>query len=156
MQQEFDIDVEWRPFELHPEIPPLAGDEGLPFRPPTHVPNSRRSLEVAELAREQGAFDVYHCALFDAYFGRGQDIGDIAVLAELAACAGLDPGCAARSAGLRSLRPAGGRAHERGCPLEDHRHAHLYFRGRRAPLPHHRRAGVRRVRKRGAADGREA
>ena len=104
--------MEWRPYELHPEIPPegidrsggdsgraashehlraLAEDAGLTFRPTTRVPNSHRSLEAAEFAREQGAFAPYHRALFEAYFGQGRDIGDVEVLAELGAASGLDP-----------------------------------------------------------------
>ncbi len=108
LQKEFDIEVEWQPFELHPEIPPegkelggravsyyehlreLAEAAGLVFQPPTLVPNSHRSLEAAEFAREQGTFAPYHRALFEAYFGQGQDIGDVAVLAELGAANGLD------------------------------------------------------------------
>ncbi|MEX1254054.1 MAG: DsbA family oxidoreductase [Dehalococcoidia bacterium] len=114
LQREFEIDVEWRPFELHPEIPPegiargerppspqrvamyeqlrgLAQEAGLPFERPGRVPNSHRALEAAEFAREHGAFDAYHHALFDAFFGQGRDIGDIDVLAEIAASNGLDP-----------------------------------------------------------------
>ena len=105
--------MEWRPYELHPEIPSegidrsggasarragyydqlraLAEDAGLTFRPGTRVPNSHRSLEAAEFAREQGAFAPYHRALFEAYFGQGRDIGDVEVLAELGAASGLDP-----------------------------------------------------------------
>ena len=105
--------MEWRPYELHPEIPSegidrsggasarragyydqlraLAEDAGLTFRPGTRVPNSHRSLEAAEFAREQGAFAPYHRALFEAYFGQGRDIGDVEVLAELGMASGLDP-----------------------------------------------------------------
>jgi predicted DsbA family dithiol-disulfide isomerase len=113
LQREFEIDVEWRPFELHPEIPPegiargerpsspqrvamyeqirsLAEDAGLPFERAARVPNSHRALEAAEFARNQGAFDSYHHALFDAYFGHGRDIGDLDVLADVAAATGLD------------------------------------------------------------------
>ena len=112
LQREFEIDVEWWPFELHPEIPlegidrsgrnserrsgylerlsALAAEDGLDFRSPTRVPNSRWSLEAAEFAREQGAFAPYHRALFEAYFSQGRDIGDVDVLAELAVANGLD------------------------------------------------------------------
>ncbi len=107
--------MEWRPFELHPEIPPegkalgsrsvanyqqlraLAQEAGLTFQPPTRVPNSHRSLEAAEFARDQGAFAPYHRALFEGYFGQGRDIGDAEVLAELGVAQGLD-GAALREA----------------------------------------------------------
>ena len=111
LQQEFDIDVSWRPYELHPELPPegrdrgerqprpdgqvspirqLAEDAGIPYDPGSHIPNSHRSLEAAEFAREQGVFDAYHRALFVAYFGEGRDIGDVSVLSELGVAVGLD------------------------------------------------------------------
>ena len=115
LQEEFSIEVEWRPFELHPSasggpsqgidrgkdrsgqrdayferLRALGEEAGLTFQPPTLVPNSQRALEAAEFAREQGAFAPYHRALFDAYFGQGRDIGDVAVLAELGAANGLD------------------------------------------------------------------
>ena len=107
------MDVTWRPFELHPEIPlegrdrgerqprpdgyvspirQLAEEAGIPYEPGHHTPNSHRSLEAAEFAREHGAFDAYHRALFQAYFGEGRDIGDIAVLSELGEASGLDSG----------------------------------------------------------------
>ncbi len=56
------------------------------------VPNSRRSLMLAELARERRVFDQLHPRLFDAYWARGLDIGDESVLCEEAAAAGLDEG----------------------------------------------------------------
>ncbi len=68
----------------------LAVGVGLTFQTPTRVPNSHRSLEAAEFAREHDAFAPYHRALFEAYFGRGQDIGDTTVLAELGAAVDLD------------------------------------------------------------------
>jgi predicted DsbA family dithiol-disulfide isomerase len=114
LQREFDIEVEWRPSELHPEIPeggrdlsrsvayynrllPVFVEAGLPFQPPVRVPNSRLALESAEFARERDAFESYHRALFDAYFAQGRDIGDIETLVEIAAASGLD---------ARSLREA--------------------------------------------------
>jgi predicted DsbA family dithiol-disulfide isomerase len=45
---------------------------------------------LAELARERGVFDLLHPRLFDAYWGRGRDIGDDAVLVEEGATVGLD------------------------------------------------------------------
>ena len=114
LEREFEIDVVWRPYELHPEIPAagidrgardkrpprpegyvsplraLAEEAGLPYAPSRHVPNSHRALEAAEFAREQGAYEPYHRSLFEAHFGRGEDIGDVDVLVALAAASGLD------------------------------------------------------------------
>jgi predicted DsbA family dithiol-disulfide isomerase len=111
LAREFEIDITWHPYELHPEIPPggvdrperarrpqgaasplrtLAEEAGLSFQPSRHVPNSHRALEAAEFARAHGAFDAYHRALFEAHFGRGLDIGEVSVLTELGAANGLD------------------------------------------------------------------
>jgi predicted DsbA family dithiol-disulfide isomerase len=56
------------------------------------VPNSRRALMLAELARERGTFDALHPRLFDAYWVRGRDLGDERVLIEEGAGAGLGEG----------------------------------------------------------------
>jgi predicted DsbA family dithiol-disulfide isomerase len=124
LEREFDVDLTWHPFELHPEIPAegiargerppspqraamyeqlraLAEDAGLPFARTRRVPNTHRALEAAEFAREHGAFLPYHRSLFDAFFGQGRDIGDLAVLADVAASCGLDGGA------LRSALQAG-------------------------------------------------
>ncbi len=52
--------------------------------------NSRLSLEGAEFAREKGNFAAYNRAIFEAYFQKGQDIGDMAVLEGIALEIGLD------------------------------------------------------------------
>ncbi len=53
------------------------------------VPNSRRALMLAELARYRGALDALHPRLFDAYWARGRDIGDERVLVEEGTAVGL-------------------------------------------------------------------
>jgi predicted DsbA family dithiol-disulfide isomerase len=112
LQSEYDVQVEWRPFELHPETPPggtnlrmannpglqrmltnierMARDAGLPFSPPPMLSNSRCALEAAEYARERSRFEAFHVAIFQAYFQHSQDIGDWAVLMASANEAGLD------------------------------------------------------------------
>jgi predicted DsbA family dithiol-disulfide isomerase len=109
----FGAEVTWLPFDLHPEYPP----EGIPreqlharygeqfhdrlresFRssgldyapPPDVVPNSRAALRVTELARDREVHDQVHDRLMDAYWAEGRNIGDAAVLQELAVEAGLD------------------------------------------------------------------
>jgi predicted DsbA family dithiol-disulfide isomerase len=98
------------PFELHPDLPPqglrvrpdgrLASvydvirreceAVGMPFRPPTHVPNSRRALETAEVVRRRwpAAFAALDAALFHAHFVTGDDIGDVDVVGTLVDRAG--------------------------------------------------------------------
>jgi predicted DsbA family dithiol-disulfide isomerase len=105
----------WRPFDLHPEYPPegipravlesrygqgfhgrlfaLFDEAGLPHAESLEkVPNSRKALMVAELARERGTFASIHPRLFDAYWVQGRDIGDEQVLVEEGAAVGLEEG----------------------------------------------------------------
>jgi predicted DsbA family dithiol-disulfide isomerase len=105
----------WRPFDLHPEYPPegipradlerrygqefhgwlfaMFEEAGLPHAESLEkVPNSRKALLLAELARDRGAFPQLHPRLFDAYWARGRDIGDERVLVEEGAAVGLEEG----------------------------------------------------------------
>jgi predicted DsbA family dithiol-disulfide isomerase len=114
LQREFPVDVEWRPFELHPETPRsgaqlagrfgsaerarayaanivgLAAESGLAMRMPAVVANSHLALEAAEFAREHGGFEAYHRALFHTYFEEARDIADVDVLCEVARGCGVD------------------------------------------------------------------
>jgi len=66
-------------------------EAGLPYAGTLEkVPNSRRALMVAELARDRGRLEELHPRLFDAYWARGRDIGDERVLIEEGRAAGLD------------------------------------------------------------------
>lgn len=105
----------WRPFDLHPEYPPegipradlerrygrefhwrlfaMFEEAELPHAESLEkVPNSRKALMLAELARERGVFGSLHPRLFDAYWANGRDIGDEQVLAEEGAAVGLEEG----------------------------------------------------------------
>ncbi len=113
LRQEFDLEVSWLGFEIHPETPPggmplltlfpradpdamarrlntMGTPFGLTFRKIVTISNSRLSLEAGEFAREQGKFDEFHHTVFEAYFTRGRDIGDPGVLMEIAGSVGLD------------------------------------------------------------------
>jgi len=63
---------------------------GLEFGDLVWLSNSRLSLEAAEFARAQGRYHDLHGAIFRAYFTDGKDIGDMAVLRELAHSIALD------------------------------------------------------------------
>jgi predicted DsbA family dithiol-disulfide isomerase len=104
--------VDWLPFDLHPEYPaegiprerlaerygPGIHEQtrrtveaaGLTYNPPEVIPNSRKALEVTELAREAGLHASVHDRLMHAYWSEGADIGDDDVLIGLVAEAGLD------------------------------------------------------------------
>jgi predicted DsbA family dithiol-disulfide isomerase len=113
MERRYGARIEWRPFDLHPEYPPegiprselvrqygtafsdrlteMFSEAGLPVAPVIErVPNSQRALRLAELARDRGRYDELHPRLFDAYWARGLDIGDEAVLLAEGAAVGLD------------------------------------------------------------------
>ena len=106
LKQEFDLQVEWLGFEIHPETPPegmplmkmfpradvesmtkrlnsMGAPFGLNFRKIVNISNSRLSLEAGEFAREQGRFEQFHHAVFQAYFSQGRDIGNIDVLKQI-------------------------------------------------------------------------
>ncbi len=103
------MEIVWRAFELRPApVPPLdprgeyltrvwrdavypmAERLGIPMRLPPVQPRSRRAHEAAKWADAQGRFDDYNAALFRAFFERGEDIGDVEVLINLAAELKLD------------------------------------------------------------------
>jgi predicted DsbA family dithiol-disulfide isomerase len=63
---------------------------GLTYNPPPVIPNSRRALEVTELARDAGLHEAVHDRLMQAYWSEGRDLGDEDVLLELVSEAGLD------------------------------------------------------------------
>ncbi|TMF09377.1 MAG: hypothetical protein E6I37_14715 [Chloroflexi bacterium] len=113
LEREYDVEIEWVPFELHPEIPPegrlreevlpaaymaraqegvnrLAATVGLTLRLHERLINSRPALQAAEFAREQGRFEAMHEELMKAYWDEGRDVSDMAVLRDIAARAGVD------------------------------------------------------------------
>ncbi len=114
------VEIRWRAFELRPEpvptlepggnylrsiwaqaVYPMAAERGMRLQLPPVQPRSRRALEAAEFAREQGRFDALHHALFVAFFEEGRDLGQIDVLAEIGRSVGLD------EAALREALAAG-------------------------------------------------
>ncbi|MCP4679125.1 MAG: hypothetical protein GY854_27265 [Deltaproteobacteria bacterium] len=113
MQEEFDIDVDWRGFELHPETKPggilvekllgtkraegfftylkrFAADFDVPVESPKRVPNTRKSLAITEYARELGKLEAFRDAVMEAHWLEGKDIESDTDLGELAERIGLD------------------------------------------------------------------
>ena len=141
LTEEFDLDVTWVGHELHPETPaggvvlaerfdPFDVDQvmfecrrrgepyGLTFGEPTILSNTRLALEAAEFARDAGAFHVFHQAMFEAYFSDGRNLGDRAVIREVAGACGLDTAALAHALDQRiyaeRIKAAGEAAAERG------------------------------------------
>jgi predicted DsbA family dithiol-disulfide isomerase len=114
LKPEFDIELNWRGYQIHPEWPEegmpasayramdagtrrqvweriesLANDAGLTMKPPALLMNSRRALEAAEFAKQAGAGEAFEERVYRAYFQEGLNIGDRGVLGDLAHDVGL-------------------------------------------------------------------
>lgn len=116
LQKDFDMDVEWKGFEIHPETPKqgatledigmdqgyletlmrnvekLAKDVNLEIRLPSRLSNSKMALKIAEFAKNKGKFKEYHDEVFKAYWLEEKDIGDSGVLFNIVERVGLDVG----------------------------------------------------------------
>ncbi|HEX8665241.1 MAG TPA: DsbA family oxidoreductase [Beijerinckiaceae bacterium] len=111
--------IEWLPFELNPDMPPqgmaradyrarkfgaeraaaldaniqaVGAEEGIrfAFERQARTPNTRRAHMLIAHASGQGRGGAVVDALFRAYFEDGRDIGDEAVLLDIASEVGLD------------------------------------------------------------------
>jgi predicted DsbA family dithiol-disulfide isomerase len=113
LEREYGAEIEWLPFDLHPEYPPegiaiedlerqygrelrsgqarMFDEAGLPHTTRTRLPRSHAALNVAELARERGVHTELHKRLMTAFWAEDRDISDPDVLAEEASAFGLDP-----------------------------------------------------------------
>lgn len=115
LRQEHGVKVQWIHFPLHPDTPAagkslaelFAGRgydipkmqaqmrarmaaEGLPYGERKMTYNSRLAQELGKWADEQTGGEAIHDALFRAYFVDGRNIGDPAVLVDIARSVGLD------------------------------------------------------------------
>jgi predicted DsbA family dithiol-disulfide isomerase len=68
----------------------MAAEARLPMIVPERIPSSRRALEAAEFARENGLHEPFHQAIFRKFYGEGQDLHDWSVLRAAAEEVGLD------------------------------------------------------------------
>jgi predicted DsbA family dithiol-disulfide isomerase len=57
---------------------------------PTHIPNTRLAHEATEYARQRGKGFEFHHAVFEKFYGKGQDISKWNVLRAAAEEVGLD------------------------------------------------------------------
>ncbi|MEO1017381.1 MAG: DsbA family oxidoreductase [Pseudomonadota bacterium] len=118
---EVDVEVQWRPFELNPDMPKAGMDRRtyrsrkfgswersqaldantvtaakadgvtLDYDRITRTPNTFAAHRLAWLAAQQGVQHAVVTALLEAYFVEGRDVGDVGVLAEIADEGGIDP-----------------------------------------------------------------
>jgi predicted DsbA family dithiol-disulfide isomerase len=116
LQREYEVAVDWRGFELHPETPrggmalaELMGAEQIAsmqrsmesfarrfgvegMRGRQRVPNTRWALALAEVARDLGKLDEFRHLAMEAHWRQGLDLEDVRDLNELATRAGLSDG----------------------------------------------------------------
>ena len=76
--------------ELAEPLRSHAREASLVMRPPRVTPNTMYALEATEYAQQQGKFLEFHLAAYRAYWEEGKDLGDLAVMEELAAATALD------------------------------------------------------------------
>lgn len=113
LRQEFDLELRWTVFPLHPETPEqgqsleqlfagrfdvssvlnrlkqVADSLELPFCARTHTYNSRRAQELGKWAEQQGHGDVFRSAVYQAYFAEGRNIAKPTELVTIVAELGL-------------------------------------------------------------------
>jgi predicted DsbA family dithiol-disulfide isomerase len=81
-------DARWR--DRWAEGRRLAAAAGVKLEPPALVPWSRKAHELHLHAGENGRGNEIRRAIFESYFGRGEDIGRVDRLCALAESIGLD------------------------------------------------------------------
>ena len=121
LRPEFDIQREWRGFQIHPDWPAegIAADKaretgdrasraalweritamadavGFSIKPPAVLTNSRAALAATEFARDSCRDEALEERIYRAYFNDGENIGDASVVTRLAGETGLDAGAVA-------------------------------------------------------------
>ncbi|NIP31904.1 MAG: thioredoxin domain-containing protein [Candidatus Dadabacteria bacterium] len=108
--KEYDLNVEWRGIEIHPEysvegkkrkktarldhiiqtLNDIAKEDNTEIELPGFVTNTRLPLESAEYAKTEGKFIDFHNALYEAYFKNRINIGLLDNLTEIAQAVGLN------------------------------------------------------------------
>ena len=83
-----------------------ADDVNLPLTVRDMTYNSRKATELGKWAEEKGKGDVYHGAVFRAYFADGLNIGDLTVLKQICNRLGLNPAEAETVIGKRLYKKA--------------------------------------------------
>jgi predicted DsbA family dithiol-disulfide isomerase len=114
LEKEFDLEILWHGFELHPRTPiggmdlaqlhPESGNSDMggyilkfaarfgitDIKPSKRLPNTRRALAISEFARDHGKLDEFRSRVMDAHWKEELDIENDAVLRNIAISCGLD------------------------------------------------------------------
>ena len=114
LKQEYNVDVEWRPFYLYWDTPAegrelpayvlraraggseerlmdIALSYGMEFRSTDRIYNTRLAHEATEYARENGKANEFHKVVFRKVYAEGQDPSEWSVLRAAAEEVGLNP-----------------------------------------------------------------
>jgi predicted DsbA family dithiol-disulfide isomerase len=127
----FDFGVKWVAFPLHPDIPEeglaladlfkgtnvdidkvsarlheAAAQLGIPLGERTRTYNTRYAQELAKWAEAQDTGEVFHRAVFKAYFVDGKNIGEVDELVSIADSLGLSSAAARKALASRSYKDA--------------------------------------------------
>lgn len=114
LQREYEVELRWTVFPLHPEIPDegmelaalfagreeqiramqarlreLAVAEGLPLAERNRTANSRRAQELGKWAQEQVKGDPFRMGVYRAFFVEGRNIAQVEELVRIAEATGL-------------------------------------------------------------------
>jgi len=114
LKKNFDVEIRWRAFPLHPETPEqgftlkelfagrdidipgmlarlrsVADELGLAWGDREKTYNSRLAQELSKWAEIKGRGDEYHMAVFRAYFAEGRNIALTDELIEISSSVGL-------------------------------------------------------------------
>lgn len=140
LPDDITVEIRWRPFELNPDMPAqgvdrktyrsmkfgswarsqamdahivaAAKDDGIAFdyAAIARTPNTFLAHRLMQLAAREGVSTAVANAVFSAYFEQGRDIGDVAVLADIAVENGLSrevvTAFLSSDEGVRELREA--------------------------------------------------
>ncbi len=113
LKEEYNVDVEWRPFYLKPDTPPegmplpdyilrarasgtedrlsqMAAMHGMKFVSAERIYNTRLAHESTEYARQRGKVNEFHKVVFRQVYADGLDISNWGVLCAAAEEVGLD------------------------------------------------------------------
>jgi predicted DsbA family dithiol-disulfide isomerase len=113
LKEEYQVDVEWRPFYLYFDTPPegrdlpeyvkqrraqgseqrlqeIASSYGMEFRSTQRIYNTRVTHEATEFAREHGKGNEFHKVVFRKVYAEGQDPSQWDVLRSAAEEVGLN------------------------------------------------------------------
>ena len=113
LKEEYNVDVEWRPFYLRPDTPPegmplpdyilrarasgsedrlsqMAAMHGMKFVSAERIYNTRLAHEATEYARQRGKVNEFHKVVFRQVYADGLDISNWDILRAAAEEVGLD------------------------------------------------------------------